>query len=149
MSNENQLESTAEPVEQLSTEDQALANVVSLLQAGQQFYNEQRDENELDLVKVVRDRLFEKGMSDEQLANCYDNSRFVQEANGRHTHAQQWNLTRWVDEQFTLVQAQDGVDTRIYRFQSVYELGTDEWLKVFDNGIAPNLLEFGLRTTGK
>ncbi len=149
MSNENQLDAVVEPVESLSKDDQTLANVVSLMQAGADFYNEKRDENELDLVRVVRDRLFEKGMSDEQLADCYDNNRFVQEANGRHTHAQQWNLTRWIDEQFTLVQAQDGIDTRIYRFQSVYELGTDEWLKVFDNGIAPNLLEFGLRNTGK
>ena len=131
--------------EPMTPEEMAASSVIGLMQASQNFYNEKADPDELDLVKVVREKLFNGGVSDDVLETCFDKSNFVQEAMGKHTHAQQWNITRWIDEQFTLVQAQDGIDTRLYRFQSVYEVKTDDWLKVFDHGIAPNLLEFGLR----
>lgn len=129
----------------MSLEEQAALNGIGLLQAGQMFYNEGADPDEVDLVQAVRQRLFEKGINEDQLAACFDSSNFVQEAGGRHTHAQQWNLTRWVDEQFTLIQAQDGVDTRLFRYQAIYEVQPDVWLKVFDDGILPNLAEFGIR----
>lgn len=145
MSNEETSQVEVQQVQDLAPEEQAMANVIGLMQAGQGFYNEKADPNELDLVKVVREKLFSGGVDEDTLNACFDKSNFIQEATGKHTHAQQWNMTRWIDEQFTLVQAQDGVDTRLFRFQSVYELHPDEWLKVFDRGIAPNLLEFGLR----
>lgn len=125
--------------------EQAVMSSLGLLKAGQMFYDEKADPGEMDLVKEVRARLFEKGINEEKLAACFDASNFVQEADGRHTHAQQWNLTRWVDEQFTLIQAQDGVDTRLYRYQAIYEVKPDDWLKVFNDGILPNLAEFGIR----
>lgn len=128
-----------------SLEEQAVLSGLGLMKAGQIFYDEKADPDEVNLVKVVRDRLFEKGINEEKLAACFDSSNFVQEAEGRHTHAQQWNLTRWVDEQFTLIQAQDGVDTRLFRYQAIYEVQPDVWLKVFNDGILPNLAEFGIR----
>ncbi len=143
MSQTEKQEPQQEQAEHLAT-DPVIAGL-NLLKAGQSFYEQKAGANELDLVKVVRERLFEHGINEETLTKCFDNSNFVQEAQGRHTHAQQWNLTRWVDEQFTLVQVQDDVDTRLYRYQAMYEVNPDDWLKVFDQGILPNLAEFGIR----
>lgn len=126
-------------------QEAAVMGSLGLLKAGQDFYNEKADPDEIDLVQVVRSRLHDQGINDEVLAKSFDQSNFIQEADGKHTHAQQWNLTRWIDEQFTLIQAQDGLDTRLYRYQAMYEVKPEEWLKVFDGGILPNLVEFGIR----
>lgn len=134
--------------EQKTPKDIALENVepaLHLLQAGQSFYNEAPAANEVNLVNEIRIRFQNFGVSEEVLNRCFDNSCFVQEAQGKHAHAQQWNLTRWINEQFNLIQSHDGIDTRLYRYQAIYEIDTDAWLKIFDHGILQNLLEFGLR----
>lgn len=124
----------------------AIMGSVQLLKAGQEFYNEKAAPGELDLVSTVRQYMKDYGIDEGTLAEKFDNNTFVVEATNRHTLAQQFNLTRWVDEQFTIIQAQDGIDTRTMRFQAIYEVKPEEWLKIFKGGLLPNLAEHGIRT---
>lgn len=124
---------------------EAAEPALDLLQAAQSFYHEPAAATELNLVNELRARFQNVGVSEDVLVRCFDNSCFVREAMGKHAHAQQWNLTRWINEQFNLIQSRDGVDTRLYRYQAIYEIDTNDWLKIFDHGILQNLLEFGLR----
>jgi len=124
----------------------AVMGSVQLLKAGQAFYNEKADPGELDLVATVREYMKEYGVDEDTLVQKFDNNTFVVESANRHTLAQQFNLTRWADEQFTIIQAQDGIDTRTMRFQAIYEVKPEAWLKIFKEGLLPNLVEHGIRT---
>jgi hypothetical protein len=133
---------------QATAEETAAANVIGLLQAGQMFYNEKPTPDEVNLVAKVRDWLKEKAVDEELLVAAFDKSNFVQEAEGKHAHAQLFNLNRWMDEQLSIIQAEDNIDTRLFRYQVMYEVSPDQWLTVVEKGVLPNLVEFGLRKRG-
>lgn len=135
MSNEKEIQDT----------DEVILKGLSHLQNGVNFYNEHRDENEVDMVSEVRLRLIEAGASDALLSEVYDNNRFIKEAAGKHAHAQQYNLNRFFNGQLNAAEAETGTDTRLLRYQLMYEVNPREWLTVFDKGILLNTLELGLR----
>lgn len=117
------------------------------LKKAMDFYQAPREEDELDLVKEVRDRLFSLGVSEERLQKTYDQNPLVQEANGRHAHAQQFQMTRYLNEQFLIAQVNDGVDTALDRYQLMFEVKPTEWLQIFDQGLSKNFLEMDLPRT--
>lgn len=114
----------------------------------QNFYDDPPAENEIDLVDIVREKLLDAGITEESILQSFDSNGFVREATGRHSHAQLWNLSRWLDEQLSLIQVQDGADTRLLRYQIMYEVPPMKWLTVFEKGILPSLVGYGLRYRG-
>lgn len=102
-------------------------------------YQSPRREDEIDIVSVVRERMVQAGLLD-KLPRAFDNNRFIQEAVGKPSHAQQYNLNRYFSTQ--LMTAQD--DTLIQRYALIYEIQPDEWLNVFDNTILPAVINFNL-----
>lgn len=102
-------------------------------------YQAPRQEDELDLVRIVREKMVQAGLL-EKLPLAFDNNRFIQEAIGKPSHAQQYNLNRYFSTQ--LMTAQD--DTLVQRYALIYEIRPDEWLNVFDNTILPAIVNFNL-----
>ena len=98
----------------------------------------QRQPNEIDLVDIVRERLINHGLSDR--IEAFDHSRFIQNARGVSSSAQQYHLNRWLTMQFM---ASDK-DTSVQRYALIYEINAIEWLKVFDRVILPALIDFNL-----
>ena len=112
-----------------------ILNVNKLLNNCADFYNTPRVENEIDLVKHVRESLIESGAGD--LISNFDESRFVIEAVDKTGHAQQFNLTRFFDLQLSAAP----IDTSVERYALLYSLRADEWLGVFKNTILPTIVD--------
>lgn len=106
------------------------------------YYGGKRLDNELDLVKEIRDRLFAAGVSG--LDVIYDQNRHIQAAVGRKAHAQQYHLNRFFSDQLMLAQALKGVDTRQSRYCLIYEIQPEEWMKIIENQTIPSLISTGL-----
>lgn len=100
------------------------------------FYSRPRVENEIDLVKEVRERLVALGAGD-KLKEGFDENRFVIEAADKTAHAQQYNLNRYFNLQLSSVQK----DTSVERYSLIYELRPDQWLKVIEKKILPAIID--------
>lgn len=96
------------------------------------FYNSDRVEGELDLVKEVRDRFVSLGLAD-KLQDGYDTNRFILEAVGKNSHVQQFLLNRYLTLQ--LMASQN--ETSIERYALMNEVNPSAWLTVFEKRILP------------
>lgn len=123
----------------MSSEERAL----DLLKQGMDYYHRPRVENEINLVEKVRSLFLENGKTEEEIQAAFDNSRFVKEAMERHSHAQQFNLNRYLCDQLSIAET-EGQDTRLLRYQLLYEINPSEWLSIFEKSVLPNMLEIGL-----
>ena len=119
--------------------EKAVEKLNDLMRGPMEQYQATRREDELDLVAIVRERMVQAGLLD-KLPYAFDNNRFIQEAIGKPSHAQQYNLNRYFSTQ--LMAAQD--DTLVQRYALIYEIRPDEWLNVFDNTILPAIVNFNL-----
>lgn len=128
---------TAEGIQE--AQDATTEKVLDLMNKPMEFFNQGRAEDEVDMIAEVRDRLFRAGLG-EKLPECFDNNRFIIDAHGRNSHAQQYCLTRYFSTQFMAAQG----DTGIERYSLIYEVRADEWLKVFDNVILPAVINHDL-----
>lgn len=117
----------------------ALKSLGELLNNTADHYNQPRIEGEIDLVEIVRERMVEKGLGS-LLPAAFDSNRFIIEAQGKTSSAQQYNLNRWL----TLQLMASTHDTALQRYALIYEINAVEWLKVFDNVILPALVDFDL-----
>lgn len=119
--------------------EKAIEKFNEFMRGPMEQYQSPRREDEIDLVSVVRERMVQAGLLD-KLPHAFDNNRFIQEAVGKPSHAQQYNLNRYFSTQ--LMVAQD--DTLVQRYALIYEIQPDEWLNVFDNTILPAIVNFNL-----
>lgn len=111
------------------------------------FYQESPTEGELDLVALVRADLFSKGVDEGRLKRVFDHNPFVVEAKGRHTHAQQFQLCRWLNQQFEIVQVYDNIPTQLERYQVIFGASIEEWIKIWREGLLIRLRELDLPRT--
>ena len=118
----------------------SLEEAEAMLRRGVDFYNEAPQVDEINLVARVRSLLKDNGLGEDRLVEAYDQNRFVKEAEGRHAHAQQFNLNRYFVDQLSKLEKQ-GDDSRLLRFQLVYEVRPTEWLKIIEQSIVPNILD--------
>lgn len=121
----------------------ALNEAEKSLKRAVDFYNQLPDPNEISLVDMVRRALVENGVQEQQLREAYDCDRFVIESAGKHAHAQQFNLNRYFANQLSYVDAEGG-DTRLIRYQLIYEITPSEWFKIVKDSVIPNLVDFNL-----
>lgn len=119
--------------------EKAVEKLNDLMRGPMEQYQAARREDELDLVAIVRERMVQAGLLD-KLPYAFDNNRFIQEAIGKPSHAQQYNLNRYFSTQ--LMATHD--DTLVQRYALIYEIRPDEWLNVFDNTILPAIVNFNL-----
>jgi len=103
-----------------------------------EHYASPRIEGEIDLVQEVRQRLIDSGLLGK--IQAYDFNRYIQEAQGKTSHAQQYNLNRWLNLQLMAVPQ----DTSVQRYALIYEINAAEWLSIFDRVILPALIDFDL-----
>ena len=108
------------------------------------IYSQPRAEGEVDLVKVIRDKLQENGVTTERLEKAYDHSRFIEDAIPRQSHAQQFHLNRYFNDQLMMADA----DTRLERYQLIYEVTPFEWLKIMEKSVIPRFVELDLPKVG-
>lgn len=126
--------------EELAAKKQDAAEKINeLMGKPMAMYNAGRVENEIDLIQEVRERLLAHGLH-ERVRTAYDTNRFILEAEGKPSHAQQYNLNRFLSLQF--MAAQDAA--QIQRYSLIYEVNAKEWLTIFDATILPALVEFDL-----
>ena len=104
------------------------------------IYSQPRVDGEIDLVKVIRDKLQENGVTAERLEQAYDHSRFIEDALPRQSHAQQFHLNRYFNDQLMMADA----DTRLERYQLIYEVTPSEWLKIMEKSVIPRFVELDL-----
>ena len=116
-----------------------LEKVNKFMTASMSRYDAPRAENELNLVDLVRQRLVNSGLGD-RLSAAYDNNRFIIEAQGKTSIAQQYNLNRYLAIQFMAAQQ----DSLMQRYTLIYEVLPAQWLAIFDRTILPALMEFDL-----
>jgi hypothetical protein len=98
-------------------------------------YLDGKQENEIDLVEIVREKLINVGLKQE-VEEVYDHSRFIKEAKGKTSSAQLWNLNRFLTLQFCASDA----NTDKQRLYLVDTLDVDKWLNIVDKAIIPELL---------
>ena len=103
------------------------------------YYNSKPMESELDLVQKVRE-LFQQNGAGHLLGEAFEKSRFIQDATGRPSHAQQYSLNRWISLQLSSVPQSE----RTVFYALVYEIRPDHWLTVFRQHILPTMLSLGL-----
>ena len=125
---------------ELSEEQRAsIKKIEELMNGPIDYYNSTPMATELDLVQKVRELFIENGAA-HLLDPAFERSRFIQEAQGRPSHAQQYSLNRWIALQLMSVQNSD----MLTRYALVYEIRPDHWLSVFRQHILPNMLALGL-----
>ena len=117
--------------------EEALNSITQQLSKAAAHYDK-RVPNEIDLIAIVRERLINHGLGDRIAA--FDNSRFIREAAGISSSAQQYHLNRWLTLQFM----SSPRDTAVQRYALIYEINAIEWLKIFDRVILPALIDFDL-----
>lgn len=103
------------------------------------FYNSQRQSDELNLVSVVREMMVEAGLGD-RLPIAFDNNRFILEAMNRPAHAQQYNLNRYFTLQFMACAA----SSTMPRYSLIYEIAPSEWLTIFRDTVLPAIVDSNL-----
>lgn len=111
------------------------------------FYKEKPKEVELDLVALIRADLFNYCVDEDRLQRVFDTNPLVIEAQGRHTHAQQFQLSRWLNQQFNIAQVFDGIPTQLERYQVIFEARPDEWVKIWREGLIVRFRELDLPRT--
>ena len=113
--------------------------IVKLMTEPMKFYQSERQENEIDLISTVRQKLVDAGLSD-RLPECFDDNRFIQEAKNRPAHAQQYNLNRYFCTQFMAAEEEASLE----RYALIYEIKPTEWLEIFDKTILPAVVNYNL-----
>lgn len=113
--------------------------VVKLMEKPMNFYQGKRQDDEMDLIHVVRQKMVDAGLSD-KLVDCFDSNRFIIEAKERPAHAQQYNLNRYFCTQFMAADEQAGIE----RYSLIYEITPDQWLTIFDKTILPAVVNYDL-----
>jgi hypothetical protein len=137
-------EINTENEEQLSSTEYAAKVTLERMTNSAKFYSQKRADGELDLVQATRKMLAEAGADEEKLIAHYDTDRFVKEAADKHAHAQQFQLNRFFNGQFCIIDAEDGGDTRLLRYQLIYEVKPSEWLTIMKKSVIPGFVELGL-----
>ena len=131
-------------MEQVQTEEVAAPasdaeKIVKLMEKPMAFYQGKRQDDEMDLIHVVRQKMVDAGLSD-KLVDCFDSNRFIVEAKERPAHAQQYNLNRYFCTQFMAADEQAAIE----RYSLIYEINPDQWLKIFDKTILPAVVNYDL-----
>lgn len=116
-----------------------LAEVEARFEAPMAFYNSQRDPQDIDLLREVRQMMTEAGLGD-RLPEAFDKNRFIIEAQNRASHAQQYNLNRYLTLQF-MACPQAGTTQR---YSLIYEIAPNEWLRIFRDSILPAMVDYDL-----
>lgn len=125
--------------ELITDPNQALEALTKLMQGPMDFYNSPKQEGELDLVALVRQRLVEMGLA-ERLNEGFDQNRFILEAHNKHAHAQQYLLNRYFATQFMAV----ADDTLLQRYALIYEVSTPNWVEIFEKSVLPAFVAYNL-----
>lgn len=124
---------------QTLTHEDAIKKIGEALYNPIDLYCRDKDPSDLDLISHVRERMVAVGLGD-RLPLAYDQSRFILEAQGRPSHAQQYHLNRYFSMQLMAAT----VDTSQQRFALIYEVNSDDWLRIFESMILPAIVEFDL-----
>jgi len=120
-------------------QDEASEKIVELFKGPMRFYNTDRQSDELDLVKEVRQRLLSLGLED-KLQEGFDTNRFILEAVDKNSHVQQFLLNRYLTIQFMASQE----DTAVERYALMNEVNPSDWLTVFEQRILPAVVNLDL-----
>lgn len=130
---------TKEETKLTKEQQEALDKLKELMQGPMDYYNSERLPDEMDLVQRVRDLFIQNGAG-HLLNNGFESSRFIIEAKDKSSHAQQFNLNRWLSLQ---LMAKTGSDP-VMRYSLIYEIRPDQWLGIFETRILPNFLALDL-----
>ena len=120
-------------------QDEAAEKIVELFKGPMAFYNSDRQNDEIDLVKEVRQRFLSLGLED-KLQDGFDSNRFILEADGKNSHVQQFLLNRYLSIQFMASES----DTAVERYALMNEVNPSEWLTVFEQRILPAVVNLDL-----
>lgn len=104
-----------------------------------EFHARIPEANELNLLQYVRNGFRDSGVPETTLVERFDRNRHVIDAMGKGTHVQQYHLSRY----FTNLYMEVPEDTAVDRYCVVFELPTNDWIRVFDEKILPSLLAYG------
>lgn len=118
---------------------EAVEKLYELMNKPIEYYNSERMATEMDLVDKVRELFIKNGVG-HLLKEAYEESRFIIEARSRPSHAQQYLLNRWISLQ---LMAKDNADPLLL-YSLVYEIRPDQWLRIFEQYILPNMLSLDL-----
>lgn len=117
----------------------AAEKINQLFKGPMEFYEKPPLEDELNLIKEVRDRFVKYGQL-EKMPDCYDNNRFIVEAIGKNSHVQQFHLNRYLSIQLMA----SGKDTAVERYALMNEVNPSQWLTVFEERILPACINLDL-----
>ena len=119
--------------------EKAVDGVVKLMEAGVAAYNTARQPDEIDIVKEVRAEFVSYGLSG-VLPEAFDNNRFIVEAADKTSHAQVYNLNRWMNLQLSASEE----DTSVERYSLIYDIKPSDWLTIAKQRIIPRMVTLGL-----
>lgn len=119
--------------------DQALDQFIKPME----FFKEKAIDGEMDLVGKLRGLFIKHGATEEDMAANFDSSHFVQDAANKHASAQQFLLNRYCADEYFKKEL-EAVDTRLQRHVLIYNIRSDDWLKIMDQTVVPTMLEMGL-----
>lgn len=113
----------------------------NMLNTGINYYTSERQEDDKDLVRIIRGELVAAGISN--IEAVYDNNRHIQDAAKLRPHAQQYHLNRFFAEELNCAQVATGVDTRVSRNCLIYEIQPDQWETIVKKQVIPSLVSTG------
>lgn len=101
--------------------------------AGVELYNTPRIENEVNLIKQVRDVFLDNGVAEETLAIKYDGSRHIKAAQDKNSVVQRVHVNRFLN--LSLVSSR--ISTVDLRHELLPNGSVANWLKVVENKVVP------------
>lgn len=113
----------------------------NMLNTSINYYTSERQPDDKDLVKTIREELIEAGVVD--IETIYDNNRHIKDAVSLRPHAQQYHLNRFFAEELNCAQADTGIDTRVSRNCLIYEIQPDQWETIIKKQVIPSLVSTG------
>lgn len=106
---------------------------------GVEYYSGAKEEQDIDLISVVRSQLVSSGLAN-RLSTAFDSNRFIVEAAGRKSDIQRFLLNRYWNQQLMSSNKMSIEE----RYCLIPDGSTDEWLKLFQDKVLPFIIENGL-----
>lgn len=107
-------------------------------EAGIKLAELNRQETDIDLVPALRNILTGAGISEEAVAGCYDQDRYVQAAKDRIPQVQRTHLNRFLEKAIYSVKMKNTIGLRN---KLLPNCTTEHWLNVAEKDVAPFLKE--------
>ncbi len=102
-------------------------------------YLEERKEDDIDLVEIVREKLLSIGK--EQDIALFDNNEYILDAKNRRPKIQRFILNKYWTLQILNI---DNVDSIDVRYCLVNDGDIDKWIDLFNKKVVPFIIEHDL-----